>query len=69
MSTFYHVAQPALLYLVPMTVLPMTWTAKQRGEMDILWEGNGLNEEEEDNDGEPQEVGLEMPELRTDRSN
>jgi hypothetical protein len=34
-----HVAQPAMIYLVPGTLLPFAWVARRRGELEWVWEG------------------------------
>lgn len=35
----FHWAQPAMIYLVPGTLLPFIWMAQQRGELHEVWEG------------------------------
>lgn len=35
----FHWAQPAMIYLVPGTLLPFIWMANQRGEIPEVWEG------------------------------
>jgi signal peptide peptidase-like protein 3 len=35
----FHWAQPAMIYLVPGTLIPFTLTAFRRGEISELWEG------------------------------
>ena len=35
----FHWAQPAMIYLVPGTLIPFTLTAYRRGEVAELWEG------------------------------
>jgi len=39
MARTFLAAQPALLYLVPSTVLPMTLLSLQRNEFSIVWNG------------------------------
>lgn len=34
-----HVAQPAMIYLVPGTLIPFTLMARRRGEVEGVWEG------------------------------
>ncbi|KAH6596467.1 hypothetical protein BASA50_005172 [Batrachochytrium salamandrivorans] len=34
-----HMGQPALLYLVPATLIPMAWHAFSRGELKAVWDG------------------------------
>lgn len=36
------IAQPALLYLVPFTLVPVFVLGLCRGELRYLWEGDGL---------------------------
>ena len=36
---FMSVAQPALLYLVPFTLIPLVFVAWRRGEMYVMWTG------------------------------
>ncbi len=42
MAFVYRIPQPALLYLVPCTVIPLLVTAYQRKQMDTVWNGIGL---------------------------
>jgi minor histocompatibility antigen H13 len=35
----FHWAQPAMIYLVPGTLLPFIWKAHSRGELSDVWEG------------------------------
>ena len=35
----FHWAQPAMIYLVPGTLIPFTLTAFRRGEISELWDG------------------------------
>mmetsp|Transcript_67679 Transcript_67679/g.180934 ORF Transcript_67679/g.180934 Transcript_67679/m.180934 type:complete len:211 (-) Transcript_67679:54-686(-) len=34
-----HVAQPAMIYLVPGTLIPFALVARRRGELEMAWEG------------------------------
>jgi len=42
MSAVYHHAQPALLYLVPSTLIPIILLGYHRGEFLELWNGTGM---------------------------
>lgn len=36
----FHAAQPALLYIVPCTMIPLFWLAWARGELSLIWGGS-----------------------------
>ena len=58
---FFNHAQPALLYLVPCTLISSTFTALINGDIKTLWKFNEekINEEEDDDDEEEEEVEKE----------
>ena len=35
---FFEFGQPALLYIVPLVLIPITWRTKHEGTFDLLWE-------------------------------
>ena len=45
----FHWAQPAMIYLVPGTLLPFIWKAHSRGEISDVWEGLKSHHRLEDN--------------------
>ena len=58
---FFNHAQPALLYLVPCTLVSSSFTALINGDIKTLWKFNEekINEEEDDDDEEEEEVEKE----------
>lgn len=46
-SRAFHAAQPALIYLVPCTLLPLLWRARAQSELRVLWEGRTLHHRDE----------------------
>lgn len=44
--TLMHMAQPALIYLVPCTLIPIYLLALCRGEFGKLWNGHASHEDE-----------------------
>ena len=58
---FFNHAQPALLYLVPCTLISSSFTALINGDIKTLWKFNEekINEEEDDDDEEEEEVEKE----------
>jgi len=56
---FFNHAQPALLYLVPCTLISSTFTALINGDIKTLWKFNEEKIEEEDDDEEEEEAEKE----------
>jgi hypothetical protein len=52
MAYVWQAAQPALLYLVPATLLPVLGLGAIRGELSELWHGSANSKQKADNGGE-----------------